>query len=246
MPTELRYGQQWTDAKARFAWTIAQATPINNRVILAWMAVESGGATDHPAGARYNYLQLMGEGGELMSFPSPLVAAVATLNAIRARDSIIRSARGAKSVPAQMKAIAQTWRWGSDNPQTIEGNPKAREYLANLRQKAAAISDEELREFNLRRRASRGLEAVAGLDVSHDLTAAANLPAYAADKAAEIATKWVRDLLEGAWPVLLQAALATTGLALMGYGLKKMAGAGAAEHATQAAPVTANLVRGAQ
>ena len=53
-------------------------------------------------------------------------------------------------------------------------------------------------------------------------------------------------IAEAMWPILLQAALAGTGLALIGYGVKSLFGAKPAEHTTKAAPVAAATAQAAR
>jgi hypothetical protein len=68
----------------------------------------------------------------------------------------------------------------------------------------------------------------------------------AGDVAGSAITGWVDDLRKAMIPVLLNGALATTGLALMGYGVAKLAGSGkAGEAVKKGAPIAAGTAKAA-
>lgn len=81
------------------------------------------------------------------------------------------------------------------------------------------------------------------LGVVEDITNVPGAAKFAADAAGHVVTGWVKDLAEALWPILLKTALAGTGLALIGYGVKGLFTSTAAETTQKVAPVATGVAK---
>lgn len=257
-----KYCQQWTLQRGTFAAWVSARSGVHPRIVLAWMAVESGGDPIAPRGARHNYLQIKerGDAGQTAEgfaiYSTPLAAANAAVRRIKAEKNIGRAI--GKGAPTVMHAIADTW---DDGPGVTVGGTN-QSYYNRLKAKfdciskqdvidggfvgiRAGIGDEQLTDRELTERLGNVAES---MKKDGPLSAAGQLAKEAAGAAGEKAAgSRLADALGGfaddLWPVLLKSAMAATGLALIGFGLVKATGAGAKarEAATKATPVAAGV-----
>lgn len=228
VPTR-RYCQLWTKERTLFAWGVATRARIRPRVVLAWMAVESGGDPVAPQGARFNFLQIKGTGSEgstpggFAIYGSVNEAVTATVARIRSEPGL-KNTRG-KSAEQVMRTIASTW---DDGPGVSRWDGDEAGYLARLRKSYQCIPDGSVREL-AKEIASYpdtviGEVGDAGVDISDPV-----------DRVAHMISEALKGVMKEAWPLLLKGAVASFGLALVGYGVAQLAGSGrAAEHVKQA------------
>lgn len=233
--------QQWSLIKGTFAVNVAPGR-VNMRVLLAWMAVESGGSATAPRGAKYNFLQIKetGKGGQTSEgfaiYSNVLEAAAAARKRIDQEPAILR-ARG-RGPDAQMRAIARAWPRG---PGQALGTP-AESYLASLQEKFKCISPKSILEGGL-----LGVRDPGGFHEGRQgrvTDALAGTIRTGADPLGALGG-WVGDLIRGLGPVLLNFALSTTALALIGFGIWQLVKSSpAAEGAKQAASIAAGAAGG--
>lgn len=236
----VKYCQQWTVEKGAFVATVWALTRLNLRVLLAWMARESGGEQNHPNGAAFNFLQIKGEdhyGGSVNGFKAyrnVYDAARDAANNIKARQVIANSA--GKGPAAQMDAIARAWPHGPGQAAAKPQQP----YRSVLQRRFDCIDPKEIRqEWENAGGYDKGLAIGNRLS---DLGQPGIL-----DKVGAALDERTSALIDAAWPILLKTALAGTGLALIGYGIVKATGSGsAAETVKQVAPTAAGTARAAR
>lgn len=250
-----RFCQQWDINKGTFVVDLMTRTGLHPRILLAWVAVESGGDPIAPRGARYNYLQIK-ERGDLGQtregfaiYSSPNVAAKAAARRIKNEPGILKSiGHGSDAV---MRAIAKAW---DDGPGVARG-PVPQGYLNTFKAKfncithksvveghflgiRAGFGDEQLHDPNLTERLGRVTKKMkedgpiaAAVQLGKEATGATVDKVFSSD--------WAEDAVK----VLLTGALAGTGLALFGYGLVKAFGStGAGETAKHVASPAASFV----
>lgn len=235
---ETKYCQQWTTDRGTFALLVSQKTGIHPRIMLAWMAVESGGDPIAPRGAKHNYLMIKEPGfnGARTSegfaiYRTALGAARAAARRIQ-KEPGIRKALG-KGPDVVMKAIARTW---DDGPGVTTG-PVPTGYYNRLKERFNCIDKEDVK-----------VGGFLGVNVFEsgpgDGAGAIRAVGNVAGNLLPDIPGWVSGLLAGLWPVLLKTAVAGTGLALIGYGVSNLAKSGSAgEHVTKAAPVAAAVAQ---
>lgn len=228
--------QQWSPAKTEFAWALWARERINMRVLLAWMAVESGGARQ-AASVGYNFLQVF-SGDQARRFNTNHDAYRATVFAIRERPEILH-ARG-RGPAAQMDAITRAWARGPGNAATVhelKNNPGLKGYRQRLQDRFDCI-DPTLIQFVFHVGTD---EQKRSRDIANRATSEELNPV---EKAGQFISDAISGIADDIWPVLLKAALATTGLALIGYGVKQLVGSNSAAEHTQQATSTAGAVAG--
>ena len=242
---ETRFCQQWNLDKGTFVlWTSAK-TKIHPRIVLAWIAVESGG---EPQLRGHNYLQIKGEGDMgrdsrgFAVYSSPLEAAKRAALRINQEPGIRQSiGKGPERV---MKAIAETWDDGPGvtRPGEIDG------YFDRLKSKFYCIDKRQVKEGGFLGVMDPGGQTGAEDPAPNNaLGTIGNTVKEIADTPLEWIEAGVAKFLDELWPVLLKTALAGTGLALIGYGIVKATGSGtAAEHVKSGANPAAAAAQAAR
>lgn len=233
------YCQQWDVQKGTFVAHVMRVLP-RPHVILAWIAVESGGSALSPRGADFNFLQIKDKGSKGQTdegfaiYANATEAAKAARRRIRNEPGIMRARK--KSVDELLRAIANAWNDASGI--TVGKVPEG--YYNALKEKYDCIKSEDIIAGGfLGIRAGFGDEGKVNVDTPDEVRAALEFAKDPADKIGG----WVGDLLEGLWPILLKTALAGTGLALIVYGVKGLFGSTAAESTAKVAPVAAGTAK---
>jgi hypothetical protein len=237
----VRFCQQWTPSKALFAglvWagTFEAGAPLHPRILLAWMAKESGGAT----GEVYNnYLQIKGVGDRgstsdgFAKYSSEMKAAAAAIHRIKQEEVILKQVgNGPENV---MRAITRTW---DDGPGVTVGKPNEK-YLRDLKQKFDCIDRAEavgMIEESEGQRYDAIIETLGlggtGFSPADGMAAAIG---YVGDA--------INNAVRGLWPLLLKGAGVSLGLGLIGLAVASLARSSTAgEHAKQAASTTTAVV----
>lgn len=233
--------QQWSPDKGTFVAMTSTRSGIHPRIMLAWVAVETGGLRTAPG---HNYLQIKGTGdrgsrGGFAMYSSARKAAKAAAGRIRQEPGI--GAAIGKGPMTLMKAIANAW---NDGPGVTVGSVP-QEYYSALVQKFQCIERDEVKKsgfLGIAIGAKGEDDALLEWDELSDVGEAAQ---EGAERVRDAAFGWVGDLLEGVWPVLLKGALASTGLALIAYGVVKTTGSsGAGSHTKEAVGTSASVAQG--
>jgi hypothetical protein len=241
-----KFCQQWTSYKNTFAAMLWARTRLNLRVILAWMAVESGGAGDRPNGARFNYLQIKGTGQAGSSngfkvYEDQFDAARDAIANIKARPEILRAV--GRGPEAQLEAIARAWPRGPGQATRVP----VHSYRQALEEKFNCISVDQINDYfdltNPELRKERQ-EALARMSETFGREPRQSIEDRITGALGNAVGALGENVAGALWPVLLKSSLAATGLALIGYGVVRLAGSGKpAEHVKQAVPVVAAATR---
>ncbi len=257
--SRIAYCQQWSVEKGTFVLEVMKVIP-RPHMLLAWIAVESGGSALSPGGADFNFLQIKGRGsrGQTASgfaiYRDAREAGKAARRRIRNEPGIMRART--KDRDALFTAIANAW---NDGPGvTVGAAPQS--YVAALHEKYNCISSKDVVAggfLGVRVTAGGGegtgpgAERIASIvrggaeeGPLGALSAAAGAAIGAGADLVGDKLGWSEKLAQALWPVLLKLALAGTGLALITYGVKGLFGSTAATTTEKVAPVAAGVAGG--
>lgn len=235
-------GQKWTFMKNQFLLMLWAKTRLNLRVLVAWMAVESGGSGNKPSGADFNFLQVKGTGqagtsNGFKKYRNVYDAARDAIANIKARPEI--GASVGKGPIAQMRAISRAWARGAGNAAALD---EVSGYYNKMLDAYHRVDEKALREGWQLDDPERIQAQIAAGKSAADTYGRPPKPGIA-DQVTGAITGAFGNIAEALWPVLLKTALAGTGLALIGYGLKGLFGSSTADTTTKVVPVATGVAK---
>lgn len=244
--SEVYYCQQWSLAKGTFVLEVMKVIP-RPHMLLAWLAVESGNDAKAPRGAEHNFLQIKGTGSKgrtsegFARYRSAREAGRAARRRIKQEPGIMEARK--KDRDTLFRAIANAW---NDGPGVTVGTPPE-SYVAALHEKYNCIDSKKVVEggfVGVQDPGGGRTGGVAGKAMGATFELAEKLiPGEHSGDRPRLPGFDFAGLAGVLWPVLLKTALAGTGLALIGYGIKGLFSSKAATATKTVAPAAAGAAQ---